>query len=57
MKTSEKNKKPSIPKQDFIEFLANAKPDEINDYIRDKGKPRKLCEPMYFFPKEGEETK
>lgn len=44
-------KKPTIDKDNFIDFLANAKPEEINQYIREKGKPRKLIQPMFFFDK------
>ena len=39
----------SITKDNFIEFLANATPEEVNQYIIEKGKPRKLVEPMIFF--------
>lgn len=46
------DKKPSIRKKDFIDFLANATPEEVNKYILEKGKPRKLIHPMFFFDKE-----
>lgn len=39
----------AISKDNFIEFLANATPEEVNNYILEKGKPRKLVEPMIFF--------
>jgi hypothetical protein len=38
-----------VSKDNFIEFLANATPEEVNRYILEKGKPRKLVEPMIFF--------
>lgn len=38
-----------VSKDNFIEFLANATPEEVNQYILEKGKPRKLVEPMIFF--------
>lgn len=47
--------KPSISKTDFIDFLASATPEEINQYILEKGKPRKPIWPMYFFPREEEQ--
>ena len=43
------NSKFSTKKEDFINFLVNATPEEINKYIIEKGKPRKLIEPMFFF--------
>ena len=58
MKNNTSPKKPSINKNDFIEFLASATPEEINQYILEKGKPRKPIWPMFFFPREEEqETK
>lgn len=47
MKVDKKTNK--ITKTNFIEFLANASPEEVNRYILEKGKPRKLIEPMIFF--------
>ena len=41
----------AIEKDNFIEFLASASPEEINQYILDKGKPPRLIEPMIFFNK------
>ena len=52
MKNNKNNKKPSINKRDFIDFLANATPEEVNKYILEKGKPRKTIQPMFFFDKE-----
>ena len=49
MKNQVKNDKLTIKKEDFINFLANATPEEVSDYIRKKGKPRKLINPMIFF--------
>ena len=41
--------KMTISRENFIEFLASATPEEVNQMILDKGKPRKLIEPMIFF--------
>lgn len=46
-----KKKSFTIEKEDFIEFLVNATPEEVNQYILEKGKPPKLIEPMIFFDK------
>lgn len=43
-----------IAKDDFIKFLASATPDEVNRFVLEKGKPRKLIEPMVFFDKKEE---
>ena len=43
-----------IAKDDFIEFLSEATPEEVNKLILEKGKPRKLIEPMIFFKKQDE---
>ena len=57
MKKNNPPKKPSISKTDFIDFLASATPEEINQYIMEKGKPRKPICPMIFFPRDGEQEK
>lgn len=57
MKKSNSSKKPSINKNDFIEFLASATPEEVNQYILEKGKPRKPVWPMFFFPRKEEQEK
>ena len=57
MKKNNSPKKPSINKNNFIEFLASATPEEVNQYILEKGKPRKPVWPMFFFPKEDQEKK
>lgn len=46
------NQKNKICKEDFITVLANMSPEEINKYIAEKGKPRKLIEPMIYFKRE-----
>ena len=51
------SKKPTINKQDFIDFLANSTPEEINQYILEKGKPRKVIHPMFFFDRKEEKDK
>lgn len=53
-----KDKTFKIEKEDFIEFLASSTPEEINEYIREKGKPCKLVDPMvYFKSKDDKATK
>lgn len=39
----------TVSKDNFIDFLASASPEEVNRFITEKGKPRKLIEPMIFF--------
>ena len=46
---SPKQLKPSIDKENFIEFLANATPEELNQRILEHGKPRKPYNPIYVF--------
>ena len=57
MKKNNMPKKPTIDKDNFIDFLANAKPEEINQYIKEKGKPRKLISPMFFFDKKEDDKR
>lgn len=42
----------TVAKDDFINFLASASPEEVSRYILEKGKPRKLIEPMIFFDRD-----
>ena len=51
-----KEQKPTITKNNFIEFLANSSPEEINKFILEKGKPRKLIAPMIFFKDKQDQT-
>ena len=44
-----KKNKFKIDRDDFIEFLASASPEEVNALITEKGKPRKLVNPIIFF--------
>lgn len=44
-----KKNKFKMDKDDFIEFLATATPEEVNALIAEKGKPRKLINPIIFF--------
>ena len=44
--------KPTIKKNDFIDFLANATPEEVSRYIMEKGKKQKLVNPVFFFNRE-----
>ena len=48
------NKKDTISKDNFIEFLANRSPGDINKMIEEKGKPHKPISPMFFFPNPNE---
>lgn len=45
----EKSYMQTITRDNFIKFLADATPEEVNRLIIEKGKPRKLIEPMIFF--------
>lgn len=49
-----KQKKDSISKENFIEFISSASPEEINKLIEEKGKPPKKICPMFFFPNPNE---
>lgn len=49
MNKAKKKKVSTERKEDFIDFLASATPEDINRMILEKGKPRKLIEPMVFF--------
>lgn len=44
-----------VEREDFIYFLSKSTPEEIHKFILEKGKPRKLVEPMIFFKKEDKE--
>lgn len=55
MKSKHQSPKYGIPKEDFIEFLASATPEEINNYIQEKGKPRKVFYPLIYHPKKSKE--
>lgn len=37
-------------KEDFIAFLASMTPAEINKFIEEKGKPKRMIDPMFFYP-------
>ena len=49
MKNNSKEPKIVLSKDSFINFLASATPEEINQYINEKGKPGKLVDPMNMF--------
>lgn len=49
MAKSKKETNPKIDKEDFIDFLCHATPQEINEMILNRGKPRKLYCPFYVF--------
>ena len=46
-----KNKKETISKDNFIEFLANSTPEDVNNLIKEKGKPPRMICPIFFYPK------
>ena len=52
----EKKTNYKIKKEDFIDFLASASPEEVNKLILEKGKPRKLIAPMIFFKDKQDQT-
>lgn len=41
--------KGKLDKENFIDFLAKATPEDLNRIILEKGKPPKPYEPIYFF--------
>lgn len=43
-------KKNIIEKEDFIAFLANSTPQDLNKLIEEKGKPKRLIDPFFPFP-------
>lgn len=45
-----------VSKEDFIEYLSHTTPEELNELIDKKGKPRKPYYPFYVF-RSKEETK
>ena len=49
MKSNSKEPKIALSRDSFINFLASASPDEINQYISEKGKPGKLIDPMNMY--------
>ena len=51
-----KNTKPSLSKDDFIKFLATSSPEEITNYIINKGKPPKLISPMIFLDRDDDKS-
>lgn len=57
MEKSKKIKTPEVSKEDFIEYLSSATPQELNDLIANKGKPRKPYSPFYLFRSNEESNK
>ena len=55
MGKNKKVKNPELSKEEFIEFLASATPQELNDFISNKGKERKPYSPFYLFRDKPEE--
>lgn len=53
-KVIQKKETNTISKEDFIGFLADMKPGELNKLIEEKGKPISPKAPMFFFPKPDE---
>lgn len=54
MKNNKNSQEAQVSKDYFIKFLASATPEEINQYIAEKGKPGKLIDPMVMFDKKKE---
>lgn len=52
-----KEKKPSISKENFIDFLSSATPQDINELIVTRGKPPKRYSPLFFFKKPEDRVK
>ena len=46
-----KQNKPRISKENFIDFLSSASPQELNDLIISQGKPPKSYTPIFFYKK------
>lgn len=55
MKHNHQSPKYAIKKEDFINFLASSTPEEINVYIQEKGKPRKVFCPLIYHPNKSKE--
>ena len=51
-----KNTKVSLNKDDFIKFLATSSPEEVTNYIVNKGKPPKLISPMIFLDRDDDKS-
>ena len=49
-------KKLDFTKDDFIEFMSSATPQDINDLILNRGKSRKPYCPIYLFRNKSNET-
>lgn len=49
MGKNKKVKTPELSKEEFLEFLSSATPQELNELISNKGKERKLYNPFYQF--------
>lgn len=45
-----KDKKNTIGKEDFIAFLSNSTPEDLNKLIKEKGKPIRPIDPFFPFP-------
>lgn len=46
----------TVTRENFIKFLSEATPEEVNQLIAEKGKPRKLIEPMIFYDRAKEQV-
>ena len=55
--TKKKESKPKVEKEDFIDFLGRATPQEINERILNRGKPAKLYCPFYVFKNKEQDPK
>lgn len=41
----------TMTRGDFIAFLSSATPEEINKVILERGKPRKIIDPLIYYEK------
>ena len=57
MMSNNKNTKNKIDKDAFLKFLASSSPEEINQYILNKGKPPKLIEPLIYIERNDDKSK
>ena len=54
--SKKKTDKPELSKDELIEFLASATPQEVAELISNRGKPRKLYNPFYTFRNKDDES-
>ena len=57
MSNNKNTKNKTIDKDAFLKFLASSSPEEINQYILNKGKPPKLIEPLIYIERNDDKSK